>query len=96
MTFPILVVDRDAAVKKLAQFGRSKRLFKVDREQRFDLVEKEAAIAVSACDQRLARLGSDRKRALLDRFSAADQLLKRLDGRAGAGSGPGSAREARR
>ena len=50
----------------------------LDREQGLDLVEEEAAVAVGAGDQRLARLGGDRQRPVLERLGAADQLVQRV------------------
>ena len=78
MALAVLVVDRDAAVEQLAERGLVERLAKLDRENRLGLVEEEAPVAVGAGDQRLARFGGDRKRALLDRLGAADQFLQRL------------------
>ena len=78
MALAVLVVDRDAAVEQVAELGRAERLVDLDREQGLDLVEQEAAVAVGAGDQRLARFGGDGQRPLLDRFGAADQLLERV------------------
>ena len=77
MPFPVLVVDRHAAVQKVGQLGRAERLFDLDREQGLDLVEEEAAVAVGACDQRFARFTGHGKTALLDRLRAANQFFER-------------------
>src|SRR5437660_12607541 len=76
MALAVLVVDRDAAVKQFAEFGGGERSLDVDREQRLDLVENEAAVAVGAGDQRIASLRCDRKLSALERFGAADELAQ--------------------
>ena len=77
MALAVLVVDRHAAVEQLAKLGRVERLGDLDREQGLGLVEQEAAVAVGAGDQRLARLGGEREAGALERLGAADQLLER-------------------
>ena len=74
----VLVVDGHAAVEQLGQFGRAERLVELHGEQRLDLVEEEAAVAVRACDQRLARFMGQRQRAVEQRLAAAHQFLQRL------------------
>ena len=76
MALAVLVVDRHAAVEQFGQLGRAERLGDLDREEGFGLVEQEAAVAVGAGDQRVARFRRDGQGAVLDRFGAADQLLE--------------------
>ena len=52
-------------MQQVAELGGTERLLELDREQGFDLVEDETAVAVGAGDQRFARFGRDRKRAVL-------------------------------
>ena len=57
MPLAILVVHRDATLQKGGQAGGVQRFGKADRKQGLRLVEQEAAVAIRACHQRLARLG---------------------------------------
>ena len=66
MPLAILVVDRDAALQERRQPGGIERFGQVDREQRLGLVEQEAAVAIGAGDQRVARLGRERQGAALE------------------------------
>ena len=96
MALAVLVVDRHAAVQQLGELGGAERLGDLDREQSLGLVEQEAAVAVGAGDQRLARFGRDRQRTAFDCLGAADQLVERVMVEPAAGSAPGSATAARR
>jgi hypothetical protein len=57
MAFAVLVVDRHPALQKRRHLGRVERIGGSNVEDRLDLVEEEAPVAVGARDQRLARLG---------------------------------------
>src|SRR4029077_15494621 len=61
-----------------AKFSRAQRLFDLDRKKRLHLVEKEAAVAVGAGDERFARVGRDWKGSLLERLGAVNQFLERI------------------
>src|SRR5205085_6517195 len=54
MALAVLVVDRNPAVQQVAELGRPERLRDVDREQSLDLVQDEAAVAISTGNQRFA------------------------------------------
>src|SRR4051812_38495750 len=78
MALAVLVVDRHPAVEQLAELGGPERLLDLDREEGLDLVEEEAAVAVGARNQRLARIGSDRQRTLFDRLGTTDEFTQRF------------------
>ena len=78
MALAILVVDRHAAVQQLGSSAGPSGSSMLDREQGLDLVEQEAAVAVGAGDQRVARLLGDRKGTAFDRLGALDQLVERV------------------
>ena len=74
MALAVLVVDRDAALQQRGQAGGIERLVEVDVEQGLGLVEQEAAVAVGAGDQRVARFGGQRQRPADHRLGALDQF----------------------
>ena len=59
MPLAVLVVNRHAALQELAEFRRAERFGDSRGVERFGLIEQEAPVAIGACDQRLARLGSE-------------------------------------
>ena len=77
MAFPVLVVDRDAALEKCPQCRGIERFGELGVIQRFGLVEQEPAIAIGAGDQRIARLGGQRQ-GPLERFAAVEQQAQRF------------------
>jgi hypothetical protein len=78
MPLAILVVDRDAALEKVAQARPGSSGSGRDREQRLRLVEQEAAVAIGAGDQRVAGFGREGQGALLQLLAAVEQLAQRL------------------
>ena len=73
----ITVVDRHAAVQELPDLARVERRLDGRGEQRLDLVEQKAAVAVGTRDQRGARLFGDGKAAPHLGLGARDQCRQR-------------------
>src|SRR4029079_2989814 len=69
MTFPVLVVDGDAELQEACKAGRIERLLQPDVEQGLGLIEKEPAVAVGTCDQRIAGVRRQRQRLFLELLS---------------------------
>ena len=79
MAVLLLVVDRGAALHHLLQFRRIEDFAGPCRPPHFFRQrERGAAVAVGHADQRLARLGIERKRLAFDRLGAREQPLERI------------------